>query len=379
MIFHRVYVESKVKKGPTMKYTYIVKEEDYLAHYGVKGQKWGVRRYQNLDGSLTSAGRIHYGVGDPATPIMEKKRGVKESSEGAPKDLVDTATAINGGSDIFIYGYNRNNNCAFCSASYEARRRGMDVQAQASINGVLVGNKLGYFKELYTNYKPEMTKTHIARKVGEMNKGMTDEEFDAMADECIKEGKNSRGQLGIYWKSDHPNGWYRGGHATNYEVKDGVFYIVDPQVGRVYSGKDAKEYMAKAAHVRRTRTDNLKMSEKLVKRKYAEKHTGDYGGINKAAKSFYKWNDVNDILSLVTGVSIVGGTGLSAATGMLGFLAVPAASLAANMITSAGKEITREQAIRNYRIAYQELADKWKREGREQWYTTETEKLRGLT
>ncbi len=29
----------------------------YLAHHGIKGMKWGVRRFQNEDGSLTSAGK----------------------------------------------------------------------------------------------------------------------------------------------------------------------------------------------------------------------------------------------------------------------------------------------------------------------------------
>lgn len=33
--------------------------EDELRHWGVKGMKWGVRRYQNEDGSLTKAGKKH--------------------------------------------------------------------------------------------------------------------------------------------------------------------------------------------------------------------------------------------------------------------------------------------------------------------------------
>jgi hypothetical protein len=37
---------------------------NYLAHHGVKGQEWGKRRWQYADGSLTPAGREHYGYGE---------------------------------------------------------------------------------------------------------------------------------------------------------------------------------------------------------------------------------------------------------------------------------------------------------------------------
>lgn len=41
---------------------YAVTYSNSLSHHGVKGQKWGNRRYQNEDGSLTDEGRRRYGI-----------------------------------------------------------------------------------------------------------------------------------------------------------------------------------------------------------------------------------------------------------------------------------------------------------------------------
>ena len=44
-----------------MEHFQVIRSTEYLEHHGIKGMHWGIRRYQNDDGSLTDAGKKHYG------------------------------------------------------------------------------------------------------------------------------------------------------------------------------------------------------------------------------------------------------------------------------------------------------------------------------
>ena len=56
--------------------TWICTRQNELTHHGIKGQKWGIRRFQNKDGSLTPAGKERYYVdNDSGTAITKNSDG----------------------------------------------------------------------------------------------------------------------------------------------------------------------------------------------------------------------------------------------------------------------------------------------------------------
>lgn len=69
---------------------------DFISHYGIPKMKWGIRRYQNEDGSLTALGRIHYGLGPHIGKGKNVEKSGKESksSESTASEKVPTNEEI---------------------------------------------------------------------------------------------------------------------------------------------------------------------------------------------------------------------------------------------------------------------------------------------
>lgn len=154
-------------------------DADELYHHGIKGMKWGVRRFQRKDGSLTSAGRKRY-LDDPSVKSSKAKMDAARKKQRAAN--ADYTNASNKASFVPTKSNMQEANKAYArkiKADSEYRRSKFDYStdkeaARLRESGKEIKNKSKHRLKLEEQYK---------------KMGLTDEQAQAAANKRIRTEK----------------------------------------------------------------------------------------------------------------------------------------------------------------------------------------------
>jgi len=82
------------------------REMHELYHHGIKNMKWGVRRYQNEDGTLTPEGRARYGLSEERARDFDSVNVSRKANLAVSTDYQNASKAANAASQAASRGGN---------------------------------------------------------------------------------------------------------------------------------------------------------------------------------------------------------------------------------------------------------------------------------
>ena len=122
---------------------YRIHKTNELYHHGILGQKWGVRRYQNEDGSYTAEGRQHYGINvTPMKSTLNPFKAVKQIRQ-RQKEVYNNIDKIQKVNSYMI----ENNNGRVIDTKYSDIRKAYDHVEKSSISEK--ARSQGFVKDKY--------------------------------------------------------------------------------------------------------------------------------------------------------------------------------------------------------------------------------------
>lgn len=243
--------------------------EDVIAHHGILGMKWGIRRFQNPDGSLTAAGKKRYSKGNvlegqklkydsmfrqelrndikliphqmlaylvPGYGLAFNAISIKKSMDynstkeykqkhASLKELNKKETVL---SDISkdVKEVNKTGkkgyvkNCFNCVCALEMRQRGYDVVASPRSVGTYSTEYLKHFNGV------EIGSHSTNRNDKESRKKWVERSYSELCSQLEANGPNARGFLSFTYENSNS------GHTiTWFTNSSGEVYFYDPQSG----------------------------------------------------------------------------------------------------------------------------------------------------
>lgn len=201
----------------------------------------------------------------------------KKTEKDTNNSVEDDMKQVNVGHKYNVDGTHQN--CVYCTMTLEMRRRGYDASANYSEDGAS-GRKVAADMFKNVKYKNVSASDEVSFDSKKMNFKIKNSQADKMNYDnnvrLAQKNKNtklaqktmqalsnekdgSRGCLFIQWGVG-------GGHAMNYEIKNGQVRILDSQTNKIYTGSKAEKMLASGYFVSFARLDNLqcKNNKKLI-------------------------------------------------------------------------------------------------------------------